>query len=82
MFSESAANLSTIVKSRVPVRYVGHLHLLCIATYYVGAERKCRSILVDGFGKKKGGNRTKKNAATKERKRGRDGGEGLWSPGT
>lgn len=53
MFSESAANLSTIVKSRVPVRYVGHLHLLCIATYYVGAERKCRSILVDGFGKKK-----------------------------
>lgn len=53
MFSESAANLSTIVKSRVPVRYVGHLHLLCIATYYVGAERKCRSILVDGFGEKK-----------------------------
>jgi len=53
----------------VPVRYVGHLHLLCIATYYVGAERKCRSILVDGFGKKKGGNRTKKSAATKERKR-------------
>lgn len=35
------------------VRCVSHLHFLRIATYYARAERKCRSILVDGSGKKK-----------------------------
>lgn len=45
-------NLKTIVKRRVPARYVAHLHFLRIATYYAAAERECRSIWVDGFGKK------------------------------
>lgn len=50
-----------IVKSRVAVRCVAHLHFLRIATYYAWAERKCRSILVDGSGKKEETERKKKD---------------------
>jgi len=53
----------------VAVRCTAHLHFLRIATYYAWAERKCRSILVDGSGKK-GRNRTnKKITATREKER-------------
>lgn len=46
--------LSRTIKSRVPVRYVAHLHLLCIVSnYYADLGRKCRSILVDGSAEKR-----------------------------
>lgn len=46
--------LSRTIKSRVPVRYVAHLHLLRIASnYYADPGRKCRSILVDGSAEKR-----------------------------
>lgn len=62
-----------IVKSRVAVRCVAHLHFLRIATYYAWAERKCRSILVDGSGKKE---ETKRKKRLPRRERKRDGARG------
>lgn len=63
--------LSRTIKSRVPVRYVAHLHLLRIASnYYADPGRKCRSILVDGSAeKRKKPNEKKKNTATRARGR-------------
>lgn len=49
----SPSNFNTIVKSRVAVRCVSHLHFLRIATYYARAERKCRSIFSRRLWKKK-----------------------------